>query len=186
MREDRPAPDLVEITGASSSASRSAGSLARNRPLARSASTSGSVVPLTDRVEHRAAQDAGDVGGAAVELAAGVLERLVQPVRFPGALLDLRLAIPRQVPKRPGSAWAARSSRVAARPPRAGQSHSASLTSVLRPAGQRCLTGAGNPFTVHNVHGLRTYQVADGRHHAPTNSRSCGSASLTVVAESRP
>jgi hypothetical protein len=39
--------------------------------------------PRYERVEHRAARPAKDVGGDAVELDAGVLERLVQPVRLP-------------------------------------------------------------------------------------------------------
>ena len=56
---------------------------------------------VDQRVEHRAARDAEDVGRDAVELDPGVLERLVQPVGLPGALLDLRLAIPGQVPQRP-------------------------------------------------------------------------------------
>ena len=54
-----------------------------------------------ERVEHRPAGLPEDVRRDAVELDPGVLQRLVQPVRLPGALLDLRLAIPSQVPERP-------------------------------------------------------------------------------------
>jgi hypothetical protein len=53
------------------------------------------------RVEHRPPGDAEDVGGDAVELDAGVLQRLVQPVRFALTLSDLCLAVPRQRPEPP-------------------------------------------------------------------------------------
>ncbi len=51
------------------------------------------------RVEHRATRDTEDVGGDAVELDPGVLQRLVQPVGLALALGDLRLAIPGQRPQ---------------------------------------------------------------------------------------
>ena len=79
-----------------SSASRSAGIFARSRPLASSASTLRVGRAGDERVEHRAPGHAEDVGGDAVELDAGVLERLVQPVGLALALGDLRLAIARQ------------------------------------------------------------------------------------------
>ena len=56
-------------------------------------------MPGHKRVEHRPSGDAEDVGGDAVELDAGVLQRLVQPVRFALTLGDLRLAIPGQRPE---------------------------------------------------------------------------------------
>jgi hypothetical protein len=46
-----------------------------------------------ERVEHRAAALAEDVGGDAVELDAGVLRRLVQPLRLALALGDLRASV---------------------------------------------------------------------------------------------
>jgi len=53
------------------------------------------------RVEHVTGGSAPDVRGDAVELDPGVLQRLVQPVDLTSALLDLRLAIPGQVPQLP-------------------------------------------------------------------------------------
>ena len=91
-----------------------------------------------ERVEHRPAGLAEDVGGDAVELDAGVLERLVQPVGLALALRDLRLAIPRQVPQLRAAAWAARSSPRNSPASISWQSHCASETSVLRPG--TCLT----------------------------------------------
>ena len=64
--------------------------------------------------------------GDAVELDAGVLQHLVQPVGLALALADLRLAIAGQVAQRRGSAWAARSWRAAARPRAAGTATAAS------------------------------------------------------------
>jgi hypothetical protein len=49
------------------------------------------------RVEHVAARLAHDVRRDAVELDAGVLERLVQAVDLAGAFLDLRFGIAREV-----------------------------------------------------------------------------------------
>ena len=70
--------------------------------------------------------------GDAVELDAGVLQRLVQPVGLALALLDLRLAIARQVAQ-----LADRLGRHEARAQQPGlhswHSHAASETSVLRP-----------------------------------------------------
>jgi hypothetical protein len=56
---------------------------------------------LNERVEHRPPALAEDVGRDAVELDAGVLQRLVQPLRFTFALGDLRAPIPRQQPQIP-------------------------------------------------------------------------------------
>src|SRR4051794_430950 len=50
-----------------------------------------------ERVEHVAARLAEDVGRDAVELDAGVIERLMQPVDLACAFLDLGLAIAREV-----------------------------------------------------------------------------------------
>jgi hypothetical protein len=52
-----------------------------------------------ERVEHRAARRAEDVGGDAVQFDVGVFQRLVQPVGLALALGDLRLAIARQRPQ---------------------------------------------------------------------------------------
>jgi hypothetical protein len=79
-----------------------------------------------ERVEHVAAGLAQDVGGDAVELDPGVLQRLVQPVGFPRAFLDLRLAIPGQIPER-----ADRFRRHEARPEQAGLRELAEPLGVL-------------------------------------------------------
>ena len=83
-----------------SSASRSAGIFARSAALRELGEHLGVGRALDQRVEHRPAGDAEDVGRDAVELDPGVLERLVQPVGLALALLDLRLAIPGQVAQR--------------------------------------------------------------------------------------
>ncbi len=54
-----------------------------------------------ERVQHRPPRRAEDVCGDAVELDPRILEDLVQPVRLPLALADLRLAVAGQVPQRP-------------------------------------------------------------------------------------
>ena len=54
-----------------------------------------------ERVEHRAPGLAKNVRRDAVQLDAGVLQGLVQPVSFAFTLSDLRLAIPRQRPQPP-------------------------------------------------------------------------------------
>jgi len=79
-----------------------------------------------ERVEHRAPGRAEDVGGDAVELDAGVFQRLVQPVGLALALGDLRLALPRQ-----GSQLALRLGRYEAAAQRAGFDE---LTQPLRVA----------------------------------------------------
>ena len=95
VREDR-SDQRMHGSKRPCSASRSAGSLERNRPRARSASACGSVVPERAR---RASRDPTprDVRGDAIELDPGVLQRLVQPVGLTSAFLDLRLAIPGEV-----------------------------------------------------------------------------------------
>ncbi len=57
----------------------------------------GVAMPVDQRAHHRAARDAHHVGRDARELHAGVLQQLVQPVDRARALVDQRLAIPRQV-----------------------------------------------------------------------------------------
>jgi hypothetical protein len=52
-------------------------------------------------IEHRAAGDTEDVGGDAVELDAGVFERLVQPVGLALTLGDLRLTVAGKVAQCP-------------------------------------------------------------------------------------
>ena len=103
-----------------SSASRSAGIFVAQPALGQLGEHLGVGGAGDERVEHRAAGHAEDVGRDAVELDPGVLERLVQPVGLARALLDLRLAIAGQVAQLPHAAWAARSSRATARPPAAG------------------------------------------------------------------
>src|SRR3990170_2377511 len=56
---------------------------------------------LHERVEHCSPGCAEDVGGDAVELDAGVLEDLVQPVSLALTLADLRLAVAGHVAQRP-------------------------------------------------------------------------------------
>jgi hypothetical protein len=53
------------------------------------------------RADHVATGLAHDVGRDRGQLDAGVLEHLVQPRGFAGAILNLSLAIPRQIPERP-------------------------------------------------------------------------------------
>ncbi len=55
---------------------------------------------VDQRVEHRATGDPENVRGDAVQLDPGVLQRLMQTVGLPLALLDLGLAIPGEVPQR--------------------------------------------------------------------------------------
>src|SRR6266542_298538 len=79
-----------------SSASLSAGSLRRSRPLASWASTSGRT--CRRRVPRAcAAQTRPGFRGDAGELDARVLEHLVQALHLPASLLDLRLAVTGQV-----------------------------------------------------------------------------------------
>src|SRR5439155_16266921 len=54
-----------------------------------------------ERVEHRPTGGAEDVRGDTVELDPRVLEDLVQPVRLPLTLTDLRLAVASEIPQRP-------------------------------------------------------------------------------------
>src|SRR4051794_39694866 len=96
----RPMISACSVSKRPCSASRSAGSLARSLPCARSASTVGSVVPGDQRGEHRAAALAEQVRGDAVELDAGVFEELVQPAGLALAVADLRLAVAREVAQR--------------------------------------------------------------------------------------
>ena len=105
---------------------------------ASSASTSGSVVAGDQRVEHRAPGLAEDVRGDAVELDAGVLERLVQPV-------GLALRAPGSASCDSASGCAAAriglgGTKLACSSPASASwhSHAASETSVLRPG--TCLT----------------------------------------------
>ena len=54
-----------------------------------------------ERVEHEARRLAGDVRDHAVQLDAGVLEQVLQPLNFAGPLLRQRGAVPRQVTQPP-------------------------------------------------------------------------------------
>jgi hypothetical protein len=99
----RDPPDDHDVLGVETALQRfpQRGDLLRNRPRARSASTTGSVVPDTSASEHRAPGLAHHVANDAVELDPGVLHHLVQPVHLALEIADLALAIPGQVAQRP-------------------------------------------------------------------------------------
>jgi hypothetical protein len=56
---------------------------------------------LDERLQHQPGRDPKRPGRHARQLDPGSLQDLVQPLEFPGALLDLRGAIPGQVPQLP-------------------------------------------------------------------------------------
>ena len=103
-----------------SSASLSAGSFARSRAAGELGEHLGVGGAVDQRVEHRPAGDAEDVGRDAVELDPGVLERLVQPVGLPRCAPGSASCDSASGCAAPGSAWAARSSPATARPRPAG------------------------------------------------------------------
>src|SRR5829696_9991593 len=86
------------------SASRSAGSLARSRPLANAASTSGSWVPAT-RAFSIARPETPMMSVATLDsLIPASSQDLVQPLDLPGAFLDLGLAVAGQLAQLPDRA----------------------------------------------------------------------------------
>jgi hypothetical protein len=52
---------------------------------------------LGQGLEHGAPRNAEDIAGHRGQLDAGVLQGFVEPVRHAGAILDQRLAVPREV-----------------------------------------------------------------------------------------
>ena len=95
----RIAPSSSACSGSNrpSSASLSAGIFLRSLPRGELGEQLGIGRPGDQRVEHRPAGLAEDVGRDAVELDPGLLERLVQPLRLALALGDLRTPIARQL-----------------------------------------------------------------------------------------
>src|SRR5215217_1323766 len=91
------------------SASRSAGSLLRSRPLANAASTSGLWVPAT-RASSIARPETPMMSVATLDSSGpGVLQDLVQPLDLPAAFLDLGLAVAGQLAQLPDRAGRPRS-----------------------------------------------------------------------------
>src|ERR671914_2142436 len=96
----RPTINECSLSKRPSNAAPSAGIFLRNWPRARSASTTGSVVPETSASSIARPDFAHHVGGHAVELDPGVLDDLVQAVQLALAVADLALAVAREVAQR--------------------------------------------------------------------------------------
>jgi hypothetical protein len=79
---------------------RSAGIFDRNRPLANSASTTGSLTPGQQRVDDRPPRLAQKRRSHRRQLDPRVLHHLLQPLDRPGPFLDQRAPIPRQIAQR--------------------------------------------------------------------------------------
>jgi hypothetical protein len=75
------------------------GRLAAQRGASQPGQHDGIALSVDQRVEHRSAGDTDDAGGDRAKFDAGVFEVFLQPLHFPGAFLDDRLAVAGQVPQ---------------------------------------------------------------------------------------
>jgi hypothetical protein len=87
-----------------SRASRNAGSLLRRLPRARSARTSGSVVPPTSASSIARPETPSTSEATQPSSGPGILQHLVQPLGLAGALIDQCLAVAGQLPQLPDRA----------------------------------------------------------------------------------
>ena len=96
VREDRADPQRVQMIEAALERLFERGQLRAQATLREFREHLGIGGAVHERVEHRPPGLPEDVGRDTVELDAGVLQRLVQPVGLPLAISDLGLAIPGQ------------------------------------------------------------------------------------------